>query len=219
MRLLEFSEATVPHYAIKDLPADDKARSGHWSLEVSGDTAAGTWTSRDGKKKLPIRLKRAPLLSDVGVDFNQLSATYNNIWFGYEKIAGADKPISFGEVTLAFEKDRAFNLPMPVFTAFPDKASMAQANDLLRQYYKGSLIANRDCINGLNSQPTEPYEPEYNFEFVYASPRVVTISEGGSVFCGGAHPNNYVSYLTFDLVNGQQIGGLYQLDLKSTGFW
>ena len=133
---LEFSEATVPHYAIKDLPADDKARSGHWSLEVSGDTAAGTWTSRDGKKKLPIRLKRAPLLSDVGVDFNQLSATYNNIWFGYEKIAGADKPISFGEVTLAFEKDRAFNLPMPVFTAFPDKAAMAQANDLLRQYYK-----------------------------------------------------------------------------------
>ena len=86
------------------------------------------------------------------------------------------------------------------------------------KYYKGSLIANRDCINGLNSQPTEPYEPEYNFEVVYASPRVVTISEGGSVFCGGAHPNNYVSYLTFDLVNGQQIGGLYQLDLSPRGF-
>ena len=70
----------------------------------------------------------------------------------------------------------------------------------------------------MNSQPTEPYEPEYNFEVVYASPRVVTISEGGSVFCGGAHPNNYVSYLTFDLVNGQQIGGLYQLDLSPRGF-
>jgi hypothetical protein len=216
--MLEFTEATVPHYAIKDLAADDKARSGQWSLNVTGDTATGTWTSRDGTRSLPIKLLRKPLLNNVGADFNQLSVTYNDLWFSYENISGADKPISFGDVTLAFEKDSAFNLPMPVFTAFPDASAMAKANDLLRHYYKGSLISNRDCINGLNSEPPKPFEPEYNFEVVYASPRVVTISEGGSVFCGGAHPNNYVAYLTFDLVNGQQIGGQYQLDLSPGGF-
>ncbi len=95
---------------------------------------------------------------------------------------------------------------------------MVQANRLLREYYKGSLIANRDCVNGLNSEPPEPYVPEYNFEVVYARPKVVTISEGGSVFCGGAHPNNYVPIFSFDLVNGQQIGGRYQLDLSPQGF-
>jgi hypothetical protein len=215
---LEFTEATVPNYAIKDLPANDKARSGHWSLKVSGATATGTWTSRDGKKKLPIKLKRARLLQDVGVDFNQLSVTYNDLWFASEKISGQERPISFGDVTLAFEKDSAFNLPMPVFTKLPDASVMAKANALLRQYYKGSLISNRDCINGLNTEPAIPFEPEYNFEVVYASARVVTISEGGSVFCGGAHPNNYVVYHTFDLLKGQQIGGRYQLDLSPDGF-
>jgi hypothetical protein len=180
---LEFTEATVPHYAIKDLAVGDKALSGHWSLKVTGQTASGTWTSPNGKKTLPIALKRQPLLNNVGVDFNRLSATYNNIWFSSEKIAGQDKPIRFGDVTLAFEKDSAFNVPMPVFTNFPDKKAMTQANMLLREYYKGSLVANRDCINDLTTQPPKPFVPEYNFEVVYASPRVVTIQEGGSVFC------------------------------------
>jgi hypothetical protein len=217
-KTLEFLEGTQPHYELKDLAKDDPAWTGHWSLKVAGKTASGTWVSRDGKKSLPIALKRLPLLNDVGADFNQLSVTYNNIWFGHEKISGVAKPVRFGEVELAFEKDSAFNLPMPVFTAFPDKAAMARANSLLREYYKGSLISNRDCVNGLTSEPPKPYAPEYNFEVIYASSRVVTISEGGSVFCGGAHPNNYVSYLSFDLVNGQQIGGRYQLDLSPQGF-
>jgi hypothetical protein len=215
---LTFTEATVPHYAIKDLPEGDKALSGRWSLKVFGQSASGIWTSVNGKKSLPIKLHRQLLLNDVGADFNQLSVTYNNIWFASEKIAGQDKPINFGDVSLAFEKDSVFNLPMPVFTKFPNADGMVKANAILRQYYKGSLIANRDCINGLNSEPPRPYVPEYNFEVVYASSKVVTISEGGSVYCGGAHPNNYVSYLTFDLVKGQQIGGRYQLDLSPIGY-
>ena len=38
------------------------------------------------------------------------------------------------------------------------------------------------------------------------------------MFCGGAHPNNYVSYLTFDLVTAKQIGGDYDTDLGPQGF-
>ncbi len=215
---LAFTEATVPHYAIKDLPAGDKALSGRWSLKVSGQSAVGTWTSANGKKSLPIKLMRQPLLNDIGADFNQLSVSYDNLWFKSEKIAGQNSPIRFGDVTLAYEKDSAFNLPMPVFTAFPDPAAMTKANAVLREYYKGSLISNRECINGLMQEPPKPHVPEYNFSVVYASPRVLTISEAGSVFCGGAHPNNYASYLSFDLVNGQQIGGRYQLDLSPNGF-
>ncbi len=217
---LEFLEGTQPHYQLKDLPKDDPARTGHWSLKVSGKTATGTWVSTDGKKTLPIALKRLDLVkaAQVPKDMNQLSVTYNERWFADEKISGATKPKSFGPVKLAFERDSAFNLDMPVFTAMPDTLRMAKANAMLRTYYKGSLISNRDCVNGLTSEPAKPYEPEYNFEVTYASPTVVTISEGGSVFCGGAHPNNYATYLTFDLLKNKQIGGLYQLDLSPQGF-
>jgi hypothetical protein len=217
---LEFSEAAVPHYMIAELPKNDSARTGHWSLKVTGNTARGTWTSADGKKSLPIVLSRLPLADkeDVPQDGHQLATTYNQRWFKEVKISGAQKPIKFGDVTLAFETDSAFGQSMPVFTALPDKAAMARANVLLRDYYKQSLIQNRDCINGLRREADVPKEPEYNFEVVYASPRVVTISEGGSVFCGGAHPNNYASYQSFDLILGRQIGGKYQLDLSPAGF-
>ena len=200
--------------------ADDPARTGHWSIKVSGEGASGTWTSADGKKTLPIRLKRLALVDAGAVpkDQSQLSATYNERWFAEEKIAGAISPKTFGEVTLASEKDSAFNLEMPVFTRMPDKAVMERANRLLRDYYRGSLMQYRDCINGLREEPKQPFEPEYSFSISYASPRVVSIQEGGSVFCGGAHPSNYVSYLTFDLVNGRKIGGEYELDLKPKGF-
>jgi hypothetical protein len=217
---LEFTEAAVPHYAIAELPKNDPARTGRWSMRVTGDRAAGTWTSADGKKSLPIALSRLPLADekDVPQDGHALVTTYNQRWFKEVKISGAEEPKKFGAVTLAKEKDSAFKLAMPVFTALPDKAAMAKANALLRDYYKQSLMQNRECINGLRSEADVPKEPEYNFEVVYASPTVLTISEGGSVFCGGAHPSNYVKYLSFDLINGKQIGGTYQLDLSPEGF-
>jgi hypothetical protein len=217
---LEFTEAAVPHYAIAELPKNDPARTGRWSLKVTGDTAGGTWTSTDGKKSFPIRLSRLPLADekDVPPDGHQLVTTYNQRWFKEVKLSGALKPLKFGDVALAFETDSAFGLAMPVFTALPDKTTLAQANVLMRDYYKQSLMQNRDCINGLRSEADVPKQPEYNFEVIYASPRVLTISEGGSVFCGGAHPNNYASYLSFDLIQGRQIGGKYQLDLSPNGF-
>jgi hypothetical protein len=217
---LEFVESTAPYYLIADLPKDDPARTGHWSLKVSGKTASGTWSSRDGKKTLPIALKRLPLVkqADEPKDMNRLTTTYNERWFKEVKISGAEKPIKFGGVALAYETDTAFTLAMPVFTALPDKAVMSKANVLLRDYYKQSLMQNRDCINGLPSEEEVPKEPDYSFDVIYASPTVLTISESGSVFCGGAHPNNYASYISFDLVEGKQIGGTYQLDLSPDGF-
>ena len=218
--MLEFAESTSPHYAIVDLPKDDPARSGHWTLDVTGNSATGTWRSTDGKKQLPIKLQRLALVAeqDVPKDFNQLSVTYNARWFSEVKISGATKPARFGDVTLAHEKDSAFNLEMPVFTNSPDQAAMLRGNTMLREYYRSSLMSYRDCINGLPQEPAKPFEPEYVFEVTYASPQVVTLQESGSVFCGGAHPSNYVSYLTYDLLMGQQIGGRYQLDLSPQGF-
>jgi hypothetical protein len=131
---LEFTEAAVPHYAIAELPKNDPARTGHWSLKVTGNIARGTWTSTDGKKSFPIRLSRLALadVKDVPQDGHKLATTYNQRWFKEVKISGAQKPIKFGDVTLAFETDSAFGLSIPVFTALPDKAAMARANVLLR---------------------------------------------------------------------------------------
>jgi hypothetical protein len=219
-KTLEFAESLQPHYALRDLGKDDAAWTGHWSLVVKDTVATGKWTSRDGKKSLPIALTRLALVDAalVPADFNRLSHSYNLRWFETEKISGRTKPISFGEVSLAFETDSAFKLAMPVFTAFPDRAAQDKANAVLRDYYKSSLMANRDCINGVQGETESASQAEYGFEVTYASPRVLTLMESGSVFCGGAHPNNYVSYLTFDLQRGEKIGGLYELDLSPAGF-
>lgn len=216
---LSFSESPSPEILYPDMNRADIKITGLWSLKVDGGGASGTWSSPDGKKKLPITLKRLPLvaMAEVTEGNSQLTATYNARWFREVKITGAAKPVSFGKVTLAFEKDSAFGLEMPVLTAMPDTDRMAKANDMLRRYYRKSLMGNRDCINGINTDTTGE-GVEYGFTISYASERVLSISESGSVYCGGAHPNNYVQLLTWDLVTPAQIGGVYGLDLKPEGF-
>jgi hypothetical protein len=217
---LMFSESPTPEIFYADMPRSEVKILAHWSLKVDGKGASGTWTSADGKKTLPITLTRLPLLAaaDVPPNTSVLGGTYNARWFKEIKISGAAKPKRFGSVTMAFERDSAFKLAMPVFTRFPDKARMAKVNTMLRAYYRQSLMANRDCINGVR-EDVSGQPPDYTFTISYATARVLSLTESGSVFCGGAHPNNYVTPLTFDLLTPKPIGGIaYGLDLKPEGF-
>jgi hypothetical protein len=217
---LMFSESPTPEIFYVDMPRSDVKILARWSLKVDRKGANGTWMSSDGKKTLPITLTRLPLLADADVpEFNSvLGATYNARWFRAVKIGRAAKSQRFGSVTMAFEQDSAFKLAMPVFTRFPDKAGMAKVNAMLRQYYRQSLMANRDCINGVNEDVSDQ-APDFTFTISYVTPRVLSLTEAGSVYCGGAHPNNYVKPLTFDLLTPKPIGGVeYGMDLKPDGF-
>jgi hypothetical protein len=220
---LNFIESTAKHFEVPDLPKNDPQITGRWTLRVDGEGAAGTWTSPDGKKKLLIALKRVDLVpaDTLPQDGNQLSQTYNELWFGSVSFAPTEKQAKFGDIVMTYMTDSAFGQEVPVLSRFPDATRMARANDLLNAYYRQSLMNYRDCVNGVPGDwrnGNEKPEPDYQFEATYANPMVVSIEENGSVFCGGAHPNNYATPLTFDLETLTQIGGIYGRDLSPDGF-
>jgi hypothetical protein len=126
---------------------------------------------------------------------------------------------SFGDVEVRFVKDSAFGIAFPVLGDFPDEQRKAAANDLMMAAHRKSVAQYRDCKNGvpLSWQEGEP-EAEFNYEIAYASPTLLSFTESGSVFCGGAHPNNYLTPITYDLTAPAQMGGKYLLDLSPDGF-
>jgi hypothetical protein len=218
-KTLGFDETTLLPYEFAS--EEDKKITGHWTLSVSGEKAKGTWASPDGKKKLPIALRRVPDLSEgeADPDLNIWAATYNALWLKQVSFADAGAAKSFGDVEVRFVKDSAFGISYPVLGAFPDELRKAAANDLLMVAHRKSVAQYRDCKNGvpLSWQEGEP-EAEFNYEIAYASPTLLSFTESGSVFCGGAHPNNYSTPITYDLAVPAQMGGKYLLDLSPDGF-
>jgi hypothetical protein len=217
-KTLGFDETTLLPYEFAS--EEDKKITGHWTLSVSGAKAKGTWASPDGKKKLPIALTRVPDLpeGEADPDLNIWAATYNALWLKQVSFADAGAAKSFGDVEVRFVKDSAFGITYPVLGAFPDELRKA-ANDLLIAAHRRSVAQYRDCKNGvpLSWQEGAP-EAEFNYEIAYASPTLLSFTESGSVFCGGAHPNNYLTPITYDLTAPAQMGGTYELDLSPDGF-
>lgn len=216
---LSFTETLRPHRMFAD--ETDKKITGRWVLKVSGDGATGTWTSPEGKKTLPITLTRAPLLGggDVPSGDNALSASYDALWLENVSFSDAGSVKAVGPVEVRFMKDSAFGTRYPVIGNFPDGNRKAKINTMLLKKHMLSVVSYRNCFNGV---PVDWSDPEaelvLNFDITFLSDSLLSYTESGSVFCGGAHPNNYLSPQTFDLVSQTQMGGGDVDDLSPEGF-
>lgn len=218
-KTIGFDETTLLPYEFAS--AEDKKITGHWTLTPSARGVKGTWASPDGKKKLPIILVRVENIPEekADPDLNIMSATYNELWLKQVSFADAGVAKTFGDVEVRFVKDSAFGITYPVLGAFPDETRKAAANDLLMAAHRRSVAQYRDCKNGVPvAWEAENPEAEMSNEVNYATATLLSFSESGSVFCGGAHPNNYLTPITYDLTAPAQMGGKYQLDLSPDGF-
>jgi hypothetical protein len=218
-KTLGFDETTLMPYQFAS--DEDKKITGHWTLTPSAHGAKGTWASPDGKKKLPIILVRVENIPEekADPDLNIMSATYNELWLKQVSFTDAGVAKSFGDVEVRFVKDSAFGITYPVLGVFPDELRKAAANDLLMAAHRRSVAQYRDCKNGVPvAWEAENPEAEMSNEVNYATATLLSFSESGSVFCGGAHPNNYLTPITYDLTAPAQMGGKYQLDLSPDGF-
>lgn len=216
---LSFTETLHPHRMFAD--ETDKKITGRWVLKVSGDTASGTWTSPAGDKTLQIALTRAALLGrgDVSSLDNQLSASYDALWLETVNFSDAGSVTAVGPVEVRFMKDSAFGTKYPVIGNFPDGNQKAKINTMLLKKHMASVASYRNCFNGV---PVDWSDPEtelvLNFDITYVTQTLLSYTESGSVFCGGAHPNNYLEPQTFDLKSLEQIGGGNRDDLSHENF-
>ncbi len=218
---LAFDETLLLQWEFAEPQDGDKKIKGKWSLSVNGDAATGTWASPDGKKKLPITLLRVPMIAEAEKhpDDNLVNATYVARWLKEVTFADAGTAKTFGPVEVRFTKDSAFGVAYPVIGTFADATQREKINALLLKHHRRSVEQYRDCKNGVPVKWEEASgEPEFSYSIGFASPTLLSITESGSVFCGGAHPANYIKPITYDLTQPALMGGDELLDLSPQGF-
>lgn len=216
---LRFTETLRPHTMFAD--EEDKKITGSWEIKVQGERASGTWMSPKGDKRLPIVLTRKALVPAAKISSlsNQLSVTYEELWLERVTFADAGLAKKFPGVEVRFVKDSSFGTRYPVLGKFPDSAQKTKINAMLMDMHRTAVRAYRECFNGV---PVDWSDSEtelvLDFKITYATERLLSFVESGSVFCGGAHPNNYVNPQTFDLTVPQPIGSNDVLDLIPESF-
>jgi hypothetical protein len=217
--VLRFTETMRPHRMFAD--EEDKKITGKWEIKVDGEKASGTWTSTKGDKTLPIDLTRTALLEkdDTPRDDNLLSASYDALWLQSISFSDAGTAKTFGAVEVRLLKDSAFGTKYPMIGNFADGNQKARINTMLLKKHMMAVVSYRNCFNGV---PVDWSEPEtelvLSFDITFATNSLLSYTESGSVFCGGAHPNNYVNPQSFDLKTQEQIGGDNILALAPEGF-
>jgi hypothetical protein len=218
-KTLSFTETSHPHRVFAD--EEDKKITGRWDIVVDAKGATGTWTSATGDKTLPIALTRTDLLQNTvaSSSYNQLAASYDALWLETVSFTDVGTAKTFGPVEVRFLQDSAFGTKYPVIGNFPDGNQKAKLNAMLLKQHLTSVASYRECFNGV---PVDWSDPEtelvLNFDITYATERLLSYTESGSVFCGGAHPNNFVNPQTFDLVALQAIGNNDIIDLAPENF-
>jgi hypothetical protein len=97
----------------------------------------------------------------------------------------------------------------PRLVRHPNPDIMKRINALLEQRHWQMTLAAFSCESSVyEGNGMEGYLGGYDYEKVkvdFLSETLMSVSEAGSTYCGGAHPNNHYDPFTFDLIRGEYL--------------
>lgn len=210
----------------------DPPLGAHWTLTSdSGKTITGTWG--DGTKSLPIALELvgsrplpdfdgAPLsLAAVALDFTYSGADLSLAATPYEFLkmetgsatTAPETSVDGGAYTYVTDPRTKFAYPRIVRL---DGADPAAANAYLEHRHWDMNMEALSCVArqylGFGWGPWVAYAAgglaNYDAEVIevtYLSPTLMSFTESGSTFCGGAHPYNHHAFTTLDIKTGEYL--------------
>lgn len=130
------------------------------------------------------------------------------------KLAGHAQPvgkdIGNGPVAYRMWVDPRTKFPYPRLSRHPDPQVMQRVNHLLEQRHwrksLGALACMASAYTTTNSGTgTLGGFDEENVNVTWLSRALMTVTEAGSLDCGGAHPDNHFEPYTFDLLRGEYL--------------
>jgi hypothetical protein len=206
-----------------------------WSLSTGdgGKTLSGKWTSK--KKTFDIKLSRAGSRSVEGeqpakpLDLANFSFEF---YYSEQPITMETSPYDYLRLDVPYEQsdkqgwpDASFVMASDPRTKFPRPrvleveggASVEAANDRLRGMHWSENIAALGCKAGQYAGFQE-YGPvpggadgglgswdETSSSVEALTPKLMSWTESGSVFCGGAHPTNFIDRRVMNLATGDLV--------------
>ncbi|MBB1208459.1 hypothetical protein EII08_28515, partial [Klebsiella pneumoniae] len=123
------------------------------------------------------------------------------------KLAGHAKPvgkdIGAGAVAYRMWVDPRTQFAYPRLSRHPDPQVMRRVNDLLEQRHWRKSLGALECMAFAYTSQSEAggtlggFDDE-NINVTWLSRALMTVTEAGSLDCGGAHPANHFEPYTFD---------------------
>lgn len=181
--------------------------TGQWSVKLEKDGITGTWSSPDGKKKLPISLKESYPAGSARTVTTQLESVQTLRKNGQKKgfeikvryVQLAAKSVGAKSINRVLRQD-AWNVPVNAEDESPKVPENPSEKDILAAM---RLVPESDA--------DEDWEGAY-VESVDDSQRVImnesgflTVEYNTWTYTGGAHGNYGSSYRSFDMESGQEL--------------
>lgn len=200
-----------------------------WHLETAGTRLTGTWAGNG--KTLPISLEAVGSRSfeyDPPLTADSLASVYYGFFASDARLTAETDPYDWAKLEVPLEYsakttwgDSAFHYATDPRTKFP-YPRVIRAGDTDVSLTNAHLRSNHfamsaDALNcpahaylGLGWDPISAHSIDtlagYEDETVtvsYLSPRVMTWVEAGSLWCGGAYPENHARYYNLDVATGE----------------
>ncbi len=206
----------LTYHAAKELGALSAAT---WQGTRDAQGYRGVWIDTRTGKQRSFTLQRvaqydaSALAPDGGISFDvDIDATH--VPYDTLKLAGHAEPVGddIGSATVAYRmwRDPRTQFSYPRLSRHPDKAVMARVNHLLEQRHWRMSHAALACkasaytSDGPSAGTLGNYEEEV-INVPWLSSAMMTVTESGSLDCGGAHPNNHFDPYTLDLLRGETL--------------
>ncbi len=179
----------------------------------------GVWIDTRTGKQRSFTLQRVAqydagaLARDGSIDFDE-DIDAARVPYDTLKLAGHTEPVGddIGSAMVAYRmwRDPRTQFSYPRLSRHPDKAVMARVNHLLEQrHWRMSHAALACKASAYTSDgPSAGTLGSYDEEVVtvpWLSSAMMTVTESGSLDCGGAHPNNHFDPYTLDLLRGEYL--------------
>jgi hypothetical protein len=190
---------------------DGKPKSAPLKLEVLA------WRTLDASEEItPFGLhdRSASMSFDDAVPLNWASAPYEMQLLDTALDEGLDDHV--GEANFVYVTDPRTKFAFPRITGFDDGSPVDKVNAILSEQHGRMNLSAFDCLafryatygKGEYMAEMGGTLGDYDSEQVslsYASPRLVSWVQSGSLWCTGAHPYNHVDSYTFDLETGKPL--------------
>ncbi len=196
-----------------------------WGLKESGKMLTGSWTDRKSGKKLPVSLDYVgtrTLQGDISpdtplvVDYLPDGESARDYPYDYLKLKGPYRKGAvqdFNGSTFRIDEDERIGVGYPAIEKLSSGSADA-ANAWLLDQRISMVLRDYACMakayKGFgwmeyHSETTGEYRSEQSGTLEYLSDRLVGLTEAGSFFCGGAHPDNSTYYKLGDVRTGTSI--------------
>jgi hypothetical protein len=203
-----------------------------WTLTVKGKTLTGNWKDAKSGKSLPVALeeKARREIADEGEGMDLLDPTfsapmeripafvafddlpYDFLKMGQPLKQGPEQAMDgFG---YRMDSDPRSGLDYPVLTNLGDTDPRPVNGWLAQQRLQWSLPAfscrskaylGSGWFQNSDGQSNGFDDGGATVGIDYLSTRLIVVSEGGSYFCGGAHPDNFITHRLANVRTGQPV--------------